>query len=418
MKNIIFIFIAFLLLLVSYLFRGIGNIPSLLIYSSANDFFDFSDIIIFQISSSFLTVAFMSMIGDKSEKNVYGTNLSEYILSRQLLGSWSNIAFLITVFSAVNFINFMLCLNSLIIWYMIAGLLLLVWLIKKISQLFFNSVKIEERILSDYKAYIECRLSERKEAFISGDLKKLYLYTKEGLYNNSFNTVKENLEIYSLLICHSINLDKSSFSEPLIRKNQIRTKEAVMHLALLIEECKTEKVDRNDLVIDSVLYFLRLYFSDRECDDKSIHLLHEALGGYCNQILQNNFDIPFNKAFDFSLVHFLCEGDSDKKLNHGSLEAVKYIAATKPSSLSNRDYQEWTPFLEACEYGQYEIIEFLISRKMKDEINHMDKNNITPLETAFVNNNISIVKLLLENGADLSKVNPIYRKDIENNRFK
>jgi len=50
---------------------------------------------------------------------------------------------------------------------------------------------------------------------------------------------------------------------------------------------------------------------------------------------------------------------------------------------------------------------------MSEEINRKDKNNITPIETAFVNGNQDIVKLLLENNADVSLVNSTYRKAIE-----
>ena len=412
-KSMVFVLAAIFMFSLSCIFKSIDNIPYFLVFSKPIESFSFADIIIFQISSSFLTIAFMSMIGDKSEKAVYGTNLSEYILVRPYFVNWSNMVTLIVIFSIVNFFNFMFHLYTFIIWYLILGLSILIYLIRNISLLFFNKTKTQDAILSEYKSYMKCSLSKRRDAFVSGDMKRLYLYTKEKLYNNSFNAVKENFEVYSDLICYSIDLDISKYNSLLYHNKQIKIKEAVMHFALLIEECKTDGIMRNDLCIDAILYFLRSYFSNKKCDEESIHKLHEALGGYKNQILQNNFEIPFNQAFDFTLVHFLCEGHSDPELNHGSIEAVKYISSTKHSSLSIRDYQDWTPFLEACEYNQYEIIEFMISQEMTNEINHKDKNNITPLEIAFVNGNMDIVKLLLKNNAYISLVDKSYQEDLE-----
>ena len=407
--------IFFLLMLASYYLKNQHSIPQFLIYSTQDECpVNFFNTVIFQLSSSFLTIAFISMIGDAADKTVYGTPLAEYRLERPRVVNWSNLVTAITVISLVNLFSLLFQWHSLIIWFALIGLTLLVLLIKIISDLYFENQGIRLKILMDYKSLLDGSISIYKKCFIISDLQTLFYKTQEHLNNKRYSIARENFKIYSSLICYSTLIDLSYLSSTAIKDYKQYTKQMVMNFSFLIEECKSSALNRNDIAIDAAMNFLIDFFSEHPCNEKSIYLLDETLGGYKAQILQNNFLIPYNSSFDFCLIHFLAQGKEDAKKHAGAVESLKYVHASMPEAINVKDYQDWTPLLEASEYGQDEIVKFILENNAIEDINHCDINGITALEIAWINEHYSICKMLLEYGAEIEKVKPVYKDAIRN----
>lgn len=86
-------------------------------------------------------------------------------------------------------------------------------------------------------------------------------------------------------------------------------------------------------------------------------------------------------------------------LQNGDLEALKSIILSD-KSLVNADCGGRPPLCVAADYGQAEIVEYLISHGAS--VNAKDKYGITPLLSAVFEGHTAVVKLLLAKGADKS----------------
>lgn len=84
-------------------------------------------------------------------------------------------------------------------------------------------------------------------------------------------------------------------------------------------------------------------------------------------------------------------------IENGDLDKVKEVldkdAKLAGAQLNNGRY----PLCVAADYGQKEIIDYLI--KMKADVNCVDKHGLTPLLSAIYEGHTESVKLLLDKGA-------------------
>lgn len=70
--------------------------------------------------------------------------------------------------------------------------------------------------------------------------------------------------------------------------------------------------------------------------------------------------------------------------------------------IESTDMFETTPLLSACEYGNFDIVEFLINNKAN--IHHVDKSNgRTCLHCACISGSVEVTKLLIVNGACINQ---------------
>ncbi|XP_059179268.1 myotrophin-like [Physella acuta] len=91
------------------------------------------------------------------------------------------------------------------------------------------------------------------------------------------------------------------------------------------------------------------------------------------------------------------------KVKNGELNDIKTLVEKEGVNV-NKEIQGRLPLHYAADYGQTEVIEYLISKGAK--VNAPDKYGITPLLSAIFEGHTASVRLLLEKGADKSGKSP------------
>ena len=87
--------------------------------------------------------------------------------------------------------------------------------------------------------------------------------------------------------------------------------------------------------------------------------------------------------------------------NNGNFELVKLLVE-HGADVNAMNYEGATPLYKACEYlGTAEIVKYLISKGAKINVHIKLYSNDTPLHTAITSTKQDVVKILIENGADL-----------------
>ena len=93
------------------------------------------------------------------------------------------------------------------------------------------------------------------------------------------------------------------------------------------------------------------------------------------------------------------ENDIFKACKEGKLRNVKYLIETQNIDICIKGEYEITPLHDACQYGQHEIAEYLISKGA--DVNAKETlYGRTPLHCACEKDNIQIVDYLISKGAD------------------
>ncbi|XP_073824776.1 myotrophin homolog isoform X2 [Musca autumnalis] len=113
---------------------------------------------------------------------------------------------------------------------------------------------------------------------------------------------------------------------------------------------------------------------------------------------------PFNMREELEEGHFDKEGhyhwDKNSDIRDNWLDNIDWMK----SSIVNSEYNGRYPMHYAADYGQHEVLEYLI--KMGAHLNVKDKHGITPLLAAIWEGHTECVKLLLEKGADKNGETP------------
>ncbi|KAL3271006.1 hypothetical protein HHI36_021507 [Cryptolaemus montrouzieri] len=105
-------------------------------------------------------------------------------------------------------------------------------------------------------------------------------------------------------------------------------------------------------------------------------------------------------------------------IKNGELDQVKDIVEKKAINL-NEQIDGRPPILYAADYGQKDVIEFLISAGAN--VNSTDKHGITPILAAIWEGHLDCVKLLLDKGAKKDGVAPdgkTYLESAETNEIR
>ncbi|XP_013101800.1 myotrophin [Stomoxys calcitrans] len=90
-------------------------------------------------------------------------------------------------------------------------------------------------------------------------------------------------------------------------------------------------------------------------------------------------------------------------IKNGELDQVQALVGAN-KSIVNTEFNGRYPLHYAADYGQYEVLEYLIS--MGAEIDIRDKHEITPLLAAVWEGHTQCVKLLLDKGANKNGTTP------------
>jgi len=86
------------------------------------------------------------------------------------------------------------------------------------------------------------------------------------------------------------------------------------------------------------------------------------------------------------------------KIKNGDLDEVKKIVEKGNCDLNALIQGGRAPLHFAADYGQTEVLEYLISKGA--DVNALDKHGISPLLSAIFEGHTASVKLLLSKGAD------------------
>jgi len=89
-------------------------------------------------------------------------------------------------------------------------------------------------------------------------------------------------------------------------------------------------------------------------------------------------------------------------IERGDIKAVYVFISIDPESVNtpNGDDKSYSPLQTACNFGQYEIVKLLIENGAN--VNSRDEENWTPLHCAVFGSNYKISKYLLRNNADVN----------------
>jgi hypothetical protein len=103
------------------------------------------------------------------------------------------------------------------------------------------------------------------------------------------------------------------------------------------------------------------------------------------------------------------EGKFFSACKGGNLSVIRILLSKYPHINKVRDKDNRSGLSHAVENGSYSVVEKLIPYYDEDTINTYDKLGATPLAYAISKGNCSIIKLLIQNGADASRIDHINR---------
>lgn len=105
-----------------------------------------------------------------------------------------------------------------------------------------------------------------------------------------------------------------------------------------------------------------------------------------------------NEQYKCTPEELVCEDDySESKITENEMIGCIYAGI----DLTKRDIRKDTLLHIACYRGFFNVCELLIALN-KIDINALDSGKITPVSTACASLNYKLVKLLIENGADIT----------------
>ena len=252
-------------------------------------------------------------------------------------------------------------------------------------------------------------------------------------------TIKTNDESKNKLLSQDEEIDKN-----LIIINKIRNilemnktnkqKEEIAYEEILVY-IKKEKIDLKNVrdsgnytiiqrfCLDKEDYYLSciLIYFEKELDENSFYEyliindnfsrmnLFELSSEICElkifrilkKYLVNNIKLLehlINKNIDGKKNIFHIAAEKNKIMSLLFFYSFYYNNNIHNSILNIKDKSALTPLHIACNYGNYEFVQYLIN--LGANIDCLDKDNKTPLFYAVQSNNIKIIKYLIINGAD------------------
>ncbi|KAJ5079741.1 molting protein mlt-4 [Anaeramoeba ignava] len=216
-------------------------------------------------------------------------------------------------------------------------------------------------------------------------------------------------EITELLINSGSQIDKEdreNFTPLLlaIRNDNKNTMRMLIQHGASLEKCDTEK----NTAIHLALIYGHLETADY-LTEKGANLDTKNIKGYTpfhlaclsgseglfEKMLDQGANLTILTNQQQTILHLSC-----KKSRVGIAKKIVTMSKLMDLRIDEPDIKNQTPFLLAVKKNNMEIVEFLF--KMGININIENKKGFRPIHYAIMNSNASLVKMLLENQADIS----------------
>ncbi|KAI3404105.2 PHO81 [Candida oxycetoniae] len=215
------------------------------------------------------------------------------------------------------------------------------------------------------------------------------------LVNNDFNNNKTILHE-----CCSISPTPTHHESHVVINNGVKVVnpyDSINHSRNFIVECIVKKLSKSE--IESLL--IRRDFNGRNC-------LHYAAQHNRGDLLDTIITL-------FPKEHIDDLGNDSMSplllaIKHGNLNIIKKLVqfGANPFPYTSKDTLQYLPINYACKFGDYKIIEYLLSNEsskelVKDLVNQQDVEGLLPLHVVSRAGHYKLIKLLIQYGAEINK---------------
>lgn len=161
----------------------------------------FKDLVIAQISSTFLTTAVLSLVSSIEDKHILGEKTTNLLFGKKLLGFYIPMA-LLYIFMVINIYFIINESNSnILLSLFFLSLIILIYIITKVGAIFVSTKKYIEILYSKY--YLECEKNIINNIPPKDYNSPLLVNLKEEtikLISNNDNSYVKNINMYKVLI--------------------------------------------------------------------------------------------------------------------------------------------------------------------------------------------------------------------------
>lgn len=161
----------------------------------------FKDLVIAQISSTFLTTAVLSLVSSIEDKHILGEKTTNLLFGKKLLGFYIPMV-LLYIFMAINIYFIINESNSnILLSLFFLSLIILIYIITKVGAIFVSAKKYIEILYSKY--YLECEKNIINNIPPKDYNSPLLVNLKEEtikLISNNDNSYVKNINMYKVLI--------------------------------------------------------------------------------------------------------------------------------------------------------------------------------------------------------------------------
>lgn len=121
-------------------------------------------------------------------------------------------------------------------------------------------------------------------------------------------------------------------------------------------------------------------------------------------ILDNGADPSWTSSnYKKTLLIYLAQNGGDPEIGQKIIKHRARYDGDKANRINAVDYNGWTAFLYACHRGHMGMVEMLLDFPMLD-VSHSARRGLTALHAAALNDNSNLCHILLQRGAEPSKV--------------
>lgn len=365
----------------------------------------YKDLVILQISTTFLTTAIISLISSIEEKKIFGEKITSKLFGKNHLLFY--IPFIMLYVFMIFNIIFMINKNhsNFLLLFLITSILLLIYIITKIGNIFISTKKYKNMLIYEY--YNEYK-------YLTVNLVPPRDYNSQNLINLKEETLKyilnKDLEYVKYIQVYKVILYKTLFNFPKelqeYHLNMTYAKSVVNDISELIEHfILIDEIDRAihlySWMLDKFSYHnLFIYFEnyeiifdsiiDKITDLQNEYKLSQYLGKISNLLTLKELQQHFAFTNDFSYTRL-----SKVREKHIYLGNSLYFSKIYEKVYMNKYLSEeekiscYTKLLEmfrmsghSCDFGMYDITNY--SNKFKEKKKRVLPSCILGQATSFL----------------------------------